>query len=132
MRGKTACIIPAGWLDPLRPSDQGPSSMLAKMTPTQARYAVESVLRQHASFAGSRWHVVAEREPRHELSSKICVSVFPEAFCEGTKERLAEVARILSQHLDREVETRNVPLSLDADTDARHTPGRPAVHVWLD
>jgi hypothetical protein len=102
------------------------------MAPINVRNKVESVLRQHASPAVSRWHVVAEREPRPKLSGKICVSVFPEALCEGTKERLAEVERILSQHINRAVETRNVPLSPDADTDTRHTPGHPVVHVWLD
>jgi hypothetical protein len=110
-----------------------------EMTPTGARYKVQDVLGQHAPFA-EFWHVVAERErrccwdpnctkPPHELGGKIRVRVFPSAIPEATGERLAEVERILSSHLDGGVKTRIVPLETDA---SKLKPLRPGVYVWLD
>jgi hypothetical protein len=111
------------------------------MTPTQARQKVESVLRRHASFVDEYWSVVAERErrccrnpdctkPRHALGGKIRVRVFPFAINRENADRLPEVERALSLHLDGVVKTRVVPFwSPEADPSKAL---RPAVHVWLD
>jgi hypothetical protein len=114
--------------------------MLVTMTPTGARNTVESVLRQHAAFAED-WYVMAKRErrccwdpsctkPRHELGGKIFVRVFPVAICRENADRLPQVERVLSAHLDGVVKTRIVPLCPPEADSSRAL--RPAVLVWVD
>jgi hypothetical protein len=126
--------------------------MLAKMTPEkrcdQVKAFVKKVLSQHAALYDS-WHVdVVVSKPvagpqAAKLGDKFCISVSPDAFCEGTVERLDEVKRILLQNLDGVVNTAitriSRPISFtnpDGTTwvsdDPEHTPVRSAVHVWLN
>jgi hypothetical protein len=126
--------------------------MLAEMAPEkrcdQVKAFVKKVLSQHAAFYVS-WRVdVVVSEPvagtqAANLGGKLCISVSPDTFCEGTMERLDEVKRVLLQNLDGVVTTAITRISLPisftkpdgtawVSDDPEHTPARSAVHVWLN
>jgi hypothetical protein len=103
------------------------------MTPTQARDAVDAILRP--SLIDGGWYVNAARErrccwdptctkPRHAIGGKICVQVYPIATTPENVNRLPEIERALLAQLDQAVRTGVVswgdPKGL-----------RPQVYVWL-